>query len=79
MKRPQLDKQKRKDLFIEIAELAREIQNKVNYLAISDKAEQVGCGCLEISDRKYFSKLALEIDEHAIGSIYHYDLHKEVE
>ena len=77
MKRPQLNKQERMYLFNAIAKLSREIQSKVNYLAISDKAEQVGCGCIDSIDIQYFYNLAHRIDEQAIALIDHYDLHEE--
>tara|TARA_R100000995_G_C3481932_1_gene124456 strand:- start:57 stop:308 length:252 start_codon:yes stop_codon:yes gene_type:complete len=77
MVRPLLLKQERKELLLQIAELSRQIVYKTTYLFSSDKAEQIGCGCLDIIDQEYFNKQAIEIDKHAIGLIEHYNLHEE--
>ena len=77
MKRPQLHKREREQILLEIAELARQISRKASYLFISKQAEQIGCGCMDKIDLEYFTKQAYYMNEHAIGLIQHYDLHKK--
>ena len=72
--RPQLNKQERKRILLEIAELARQIRYKADYLFFCRKDEEIGCGCMDLIDVEYFNNRAYSIDEHAIGLIHHYNL-----
>ena len=74
MNRPTLTKEQRKRYLNEISELAMKKYHKVSYLSGCDKDEQVGCGVIDLVDIRYFTKLSLEIDDHATGLISHYNL-----
>ena len=74
--RRQLHKRERKQILLEIAKLARQIRGKATYLFNSDKAEQIGCGCMDTIDLDFFIDKAWYIDRHAIDTIYDYNLHK---
>ena len=74
IERPKLTNEQRRRHLHEISELASKIRYTVGYLSGCDTDEFPNWSAMDLVDIRYFTKLSLEIEDHANGLFYHYNL-----